>query len=309
MHKLSTTWFVIINPVSGSGISESAWGRINTSLCNTFDFVVCHTQYAHHATNILIDKCKEGYRCFLLIGGDGTLHDAVNGVMMQQTTNTTDIKLAFYSCGTGNDWYRTNSASNDISYFIDQFRKQRFRNVDCGKISFYKNTRNTDHYFINMAGVGFDAYVVQQMRGEKKNRFAYLFAMVKSLFTYNHIPIKITYDNNELICKSYTAIVALNKYAGGGMKLAPNALDDDGLFDVVVAKNLSVPEVLINTPRMYSGSYTSLRKVVSFRTAKLQVEVMENTENTYSQAEGELIGTGPFTFECIPKAIQILNLN
>ena len=90
------------------------------------------------------------------------------------------------------------------------------------------------------------------------------------------------------------------------MKLAPDAVNNDGLFDVVIVKDLSIPKVLLNTNKMYSGKYTMLEKVESFQTKKLKVTVLDNPENTYTQAEGELIGTGPFEFECLHEAVRIL---
>lgn len=299
-------WFVIINPISGFGKSEEVWNYIDSQLSESFDFFHTHTKFPHHATTILIDAVSDGYRNFLCIGGDGTLHDAVNGVMQQNTCDNQEIQIAFYSCGTGNDWQRNNFKDTSIEYFVQRFIEQDYLLHDVGKISCIIEKERRDHYFINMAGVGFDAFVVQNMQSEKSSRFAYLFAMLKSLFRYKHIALKIEFDNQIIECKSYTSIIALNKYAGGGMKLAPNAINNDGLFDVVIVKDLSIPMVLLNTHKMYSGSYTNLKKVVSYRTNHIKVSVSYNSENTYTQAEGELIGTGPFEFTCIPEAIKIL---
>lgn len=299
-------WFVIINPISGFQKSEEAWSYIDSQLNESYDFFHTYSKYPHHATTIVQEAIADGYRNFLCIGGDGTLHDAVNGVMMQGTCNTQDIKIAFYSCGTGNDWQRNNFTDTSIEYFVDHFKTQKYLLHDVGKIECMINQEDATHYFINMAGVGFDAFVVQHMEKVKTNRFSYLFAMLKSLFKYKHISLLIETDQEQITCKSYTSIIAINKYAAGGMKLAPDAINNDGLFDVVIVKDLSIPMVLLHTHRMYSGTYTQLKKVQSLKTKKLKVTALADSENTYTQAEGELIGSGPFAFECLHEAVRIL---
>lgn len=299
-------WFVIINPVSGTNTSESIWNIIDQRLSESFDFFPTYTKYIHHASQIVEEAISNGYRNFLCIGGDGTLHDVVNGVMTQNSCESTDIKIAFFSCGTGNDWQRTNFKNNTLDYFIERFIEQNYLLHDVGKINCTIDKKAAIHYFINMAGVGFDAFVVQNMQSKKVGRFSYLTGMLESLLKYNHIPLRIETDTETIECKSYTSIIALNKFAGGGMKLAPDAINNDGLFDIVIVKDLSIPMVLLNTHRMYSGNYTQLKKVQSLRSKKVRVTVLENAANTYTQAEGELIGTGPFEFECISNAVNIL---
>jgi YegS/Rv2252/BmrU family lipid kinase len=299
-------WQVIVNPISGLKKSKQAWTTIKASLEQEIDFEESYTEYAHHAVAIVSDALKNNIKNILCIGGDGTLHDVVNGVMTQNICEPKEIKIAFYSCGTGNDWQRTNVVNTSIESFISRFKAQQYLLHDVGKIACFKNGQDYIHYFINMAGVGFDAFVVQNMSEKTTGRFSYLIGMIQSLFKYNHISLKIESEERSLECKSYTSIIALNKFAGGGMKLAPDAVNNDGLFDVVIVKDLSIPKVLLNTNKMYSGKYTMLEKVESFQTKKLKVSVLDNPENTYTQAEGELIGTGPFEFECLHEAVRIL---
>lgn len=299
-------WYVVINPIAGFGKCEEAWLHVKAKLAESYDFLHAYTKYHHHASSLVQEAITNGYRNVLCIGGDGTLHDVINGVMLQNTCENAEICIAFYSCGTGNDWQRSNFKNNDIDYFVERFLEQNYRDHDVGKISCVIDHKESNHYFVNMAGVGFDAFVVQNMQGTKANRFSYLFGMLKSLFKYKHISLLIETETERIECKSYTSIVAINKFAGGGMKLAPDAINDDGLFDVVIVKDLSIPMVLLNTHRMYSGSYTQLKKVQNLRAKKLKVSVINNADNTYTQAEGELIGTGPFEFECIKAAVRIL---
>ena len=306
MKQPKIKWYVIVNPVAGFGKALKKWKALSVLLQQEFELEMAFTERDRHAIVLTKEAVEAGHTNILAVGGDGTLHQVVNGMMLQHQKASHEISIAFYSCGTGNDWVRPFAFPKKTKDFVELLRHHKTVFHDVGKVSAYNEKKPCIEYFNNIAGVGFDAYVIQQTKNKTTGQFSYLFGMLKSLFSYrcNHLRVIINGEKHEAI--SYLTLAAINKYAGGGMKLAPNAINNDGLFDVILVREMSKWEVVKHTSKLFSGKYLDLKHVSVFRTSFFEIEALENAEYVYCEADGELIGAGPFKFTIIPNALKIV---
>lgn len=109
----SNRWFVIINPTSGNGSSKRKWPRIKALLnAEYFDFDYAFTEYENHSVLLVQIAVKQGFKKIISVGGDGTLHNIINGIQRQNTVNSSYIQIGVIPIGTGNDWIKTYNIPN-----------------------------------------------------------------------------------------------------------------------------------------------------------------------------------------------------
>ena len=137
----SNRWFVIINPTSGNGSSKRKWPKIKTELqLNTFDFDFAFTEYANHSKHLVQNSINQGFKKIISVGGDGTLHNIINGVQAQKTINSSEINIGVIPIGTGNDWIKTHDIPLDFKKAISIIKDGNTKQQDLGKIEFTLTT-------------------------------------------------------------------------------------------------------------------------------------------------------------------------
>lgn len=300
---------IILNPVSGKKNAE----KIYLELTKHTEFAQCpvyRTQYPNHAASLTEQAIAEGARKIIIIGGDGTLHQVVNGIMNQNICPSSEIQVGIISIGTGNDWVKTYKFSKDIQKNIQTLKNNKTFNQDIGKLFFTdQNGTPQSTYFVNMAGLGFDATVVEKSLPEKDKLgpLVYIVGAIKALFGFSCIPLRICIKDKIIESPCYLIIGAINRFAGGGMLFAPNAISDDGLLDIIIIKNMSRLEVILNLYNLFTGSYIKHPKVESYKASEFSVEVeAPHHRKVKTQADGELYLHGPYHFSICPKAIQFI---
>ncbi|MFT7498840.1 MAG: diacylglycerol kinase (ATP) [Porticoccaceae bacterium] len=302
---MTNDWFVIINPTSGNGKSKKQIPKLLSELnTNSISFIHVITQYHNHGFELVQKAISEGYRKFISVGGDGTLHNIVNGVMSQQIVNSFDIKIGVIPVGTGNDWIKTYGISKNIKKSVQVIKQEKTILQDVGKINLvnYKSII----YFNNLAGIGFDGYVVNSIHKYKKlGSLSYLVGVIKGFTTYKPVYLKITINNKEIITTSLMTLVGICKYSGGGMQLTKNPDSTDGFFDITIAENITMKDVLWNIRKLFNGRIVNHIKVKNFKSNHVKITVHDNSK-PFIQADGELITTSNLEFQLIPKAIQFI---
>ncbi|HLV14612.1 MAG TPA: diacylglycerol kinase family protein [Xanthomarina sp.] len=298
------TWFVIINPTSGNGLSKRKWPEIQNLLRNyLFNFEFSFTQHANHSSEIVQYAIKKGFRNFICIGGDGTLHNMLNGIMLQKSITTTDIHVGVIPIGTGNDWVKTHHISTDFKKAIQTIKKGNITQQDVGKLEVL-NKAKKPVYFINLAGIGFDGYIVSKVNKYKKfGALAYLIGALWGLFSFKNFCSKVIINSKVIENKSLMIIIGIGKYAGGGMQLTQASNPFDGLFDVSIVKNISKADIIKNISKLFNGKLTSHEKVESFKTDSIYIEVLDNTK-PFIETDGEIIGTGNIHISIIKNAFS-----
>ncbi len=298
------TWYIIANPTSGNGIVKKKWNEIILCLKNhniLYDF--SFSAYQSNEQELVLEAIKKGYKKFISVGGDGTLHQIVNGIMTQNIIDPLQLKIGVISMGTGNDWVKTYRIPKKIDKAVSIIRKEKIVVQDIGKIELLNAKKST--YFNNLAGLGFDGFVIKNMLDYKKfGRFSYLIATVVSFLKYKQQSLTIEFDGKIINSKVLLTLVGICQYSGGGMKLTEKVDPTDGLFDISIAKNFNFIAVIVNIFKFYNGSITHHKKVETYKTAALKISAKD--ENTFIQADGELIGKGSFSATIIPRTINFI---
>ena len=298
-------WFVIINPTSGNGAAKKKWIPIyNELIKQKFDFDFSLTEYKKHSVALIEKAIKQGITKFICVGGDGTLHNMVNGILSLNPVNISAIKIGIIPVGTGNDWVKTYKISNEYKKAIQTIKAEFTIKQDIGKL--FINENNSTIYFNNLAGIGFDGYVVNKVHKFKYLGFlAYLTGALLSIASYKKSALEITFDHTEIKEKTLMLLIGICKYSGGGMQLTKNANSTDGLFDISHINKIGLLTLLGNIGGLFNGNITNHKLVTNYKTSKLNIKDLD-THITYIQADGELVGSGSFEAEIIPAALNFI---
>ncbi len=300
----SKQWFVIINPTSGNGAAKQLWPKIEALLFSyQFDFKHEFTKFSKHSQELVHKAINEGFSNIISIGGDGTLHNIVNGIMSQNVVDSSSIKVGVIPIGTGNDWVKTHAIPKDIEHAIQIIKNGNTAQQDLGKIELL-NESVAPVYFNNLAGIGFDGYVVNKVGKYKYfGPLAYLIGTVMGLFSFNNFESEVTINSEVITSKSLMVLIGLCQFSGGGMQLTKTPNPFDGLFDISLAGNFSKWDILKNTVRLFNGSIVNFKKVQTFTSTNLTIKILTD-DKPFIQADGELIGKGDFSVSIIPKAFS-----
>jgi len=302
-NKLHFTksWFLIVNPSAGNTNFKKSWICIQ-SLLKTKEifFSFAFTQYTKHELVLVDEAIKQGYRNFISVGGDGTLHHVVNGIMMQRYTKTSNIKLGVIPLGTGNDWIRTYKIPNSIEKAINVIINNTVIFQDIGCITLASGKKE---YFNNLAGIGYDGYVVKNLKYLKKiGSIAFLLSGLYSLLSYRKKKYSITIGDETLKEECLMIIFGICKYSGGGLRVTKYPNPTDGLLDITIVKKFSFFNLLFNLPKLYNGNIVHHKKVDNYKVKELNII----NDNSIIEADGEIVGTGSLKVHIIPNAIQFL---
>jgi YegS/Rv2252/BmrU family lipid kinase len=298
------SWFLIVNPHAGNTNFTKSWNRIQDLLkTKEIHFSFAFTQYTKHELILVDEAIKQGFRKLISVGGDGTLHHVVNGIMMQRYTKTSDIKLAVIPLGTGNDWIKTYSIPNSIEKSIDIIQKEHSFLQDIGCI---KTSNNSTEYFNNVAGIGYDGYVVQKLKSLKKfGAISYLLSGLSGLFFYKKSSYEIYIQGEVFDEKCLMILFGICQYSGGGMQMTKDPKSNDGLLDITIAKNFSFFDLIFNLPKLYNGKIVHHKKVATYKVNQLEIK-NHHKNKSIIEADGEIIDTGSLKVSIIPKAIQFI---
>ncbi len=301
-------WLVIVNPNAGVGKGGRDWDEISKLLeKHEFEFEAVFTEKRNHAINLVQEKIREGYEKIIVVGGDGTMNEVVNGIFIQKHLPTTDIKLGMISVGTGNDWVRTFDVPVNYEEAIKVIKAEKTFIQDAGKIKYYSETIKMKRYFVNMAGLGFDAIVAQRTNADKdkgrKNPVLYLKNLILSLFSYKSLNANVTIDGKKLSDKIFSVGIGIGKFNGGGMQQAPGAIPNDGLLSLTLIKHMSLLRVAASVRRLYNGTIEKHKKVDTFLAKHIK---FDSKTPLMLEADGEFLGQTPLEVEIVPESIKVI---
>jgi diacylglycerol kinase (ATP) len=296
----------IVNPVAGGGKTAGLWPQIKARLEGmglVFDWVV--TESPGHAVRLSADALRNGYTLLISVGGDGTLHEVVNGLMQVYPQGTNDITVAVVPVGTGADFVRTLGIPRTWQTACAHLAGDKSRTIDVGEMT-YAGTHGEEHrYFVNVAGLGFDGEVTARSAVSSKRlggTIPYLSSLVLTLIDYANKDVEVHMDDQHLPGRMNSVVVANGGWFGGGMYIAPNARPDDGMFDVVMIGDVGKLELLQTVPRVYSGTHLTHPKVKVVRAREVRVD---SQQPMWLQADGEALGQAPVTFSVRSQALRL----
>lgn len=302
-------YFVLVNPNAGKRKGEKDWLEIAGHLSSAgIDFANVFTEHRGHAVALTRKYIENGYHNIIVVGGDGTLNEAVNGIFTQAHVDPSKVTLGMIPVGTGNDWCRMYHIPQDYKQAVATIVKRKVFVQDTGQIKYISHDDNeVTRYFVNMAGMGFDALVakktnIQKDKG-KGNPLSYAVNIFSSLFYYKSTKVNIMLDDKRLESDIFSMSVGICQYNGGGMKQAPDALPDDGLFDLTLIKPIGKFKIIRNVINLFDGSFTRLPEVSTFRSSKI---IIHSQPRMFIEADGESLGHTPFVFNIIPRSLNVI---
>ena len=302
-------WMVIVNPKAGSGKGLKDW-PVLSNLMNRLgvDFTCVFTEHKYHAVELTVKAISDGFRKIVAVGGDGTVHEVVNGIFHQKIVATTDISLAVIPTGTGNDWIRMFGISKTYSEAVQSLVAPKSVLQDVARVNFFDTKVNHTRYMANVAGLGFDAMVNYRYNCLKDNgklgKWLYLRCAMMVFLRYSSKKFRVMVDG-ELFYEGsvFSGAVGIGRFNGGGMQQNPNAVFDDGLMDLTIIKNLSKLRILRNFKLLYSGNIHNVPKVIHIQAKKIEIVTYPETR---MEVDGEAVGYSPFSFDLVPRSIRVV---
>ncbi|WP_298550513.1 diacylglycerol kinase family protein [uncultured Algibacter sp.] len=303
MNAASKSWFVIINPTSGNGSSKKSWPKIKQLLDkHHFIFEFAFTAYSKHSIALVHQAIKQHFKNIISVGGDGTLHNIVNGIMSQNDVPSSEINIGVIPIGTGNDWVKTHNIPKNFETAIQIIKNGRLATQDIGKLSI--GDKNLPIFFNNLAGIGFDGLVVSRVEKYKHiGTLAYLYGTIISMFSFKNFESTVSVNSETISGKTLMILIGLCKYSGGGMQLTDKPNPFDGLLDVTIAQDLTKFEIIKNLAKLFNGTITNYKKVKTLKTKSVAIQINQEIA-PYIQADGELIGKGHIKVSLIPNAFS-----
>jgi len=301
-------WLVIVNPNAGNGKGGKDWERIAALLIKAgIHFSVRFTERRGHAIMISKESIDQGFRKIVTVGGDGTLNEVLNGAYIQNSCNPQEITLGMIPVGTGNDWGKMFGIPLIYDGAVEIIKQGRTMLHDVGVVNYTSGEQFLTRYFINIAGLGFEAVVVKKANRQKEkgksNRAIYLYNLFSSLISYKHAEVTLFIENQTIKNRIFSINAGNGRYCGGGMRQTPDALPDDGFLDVTVIKEIGRIEIIKNLKILYDGTILSHPKVDGYRVKNFRVE---SAQQLMIEADGELLGHIPAEFSVIPAGIKIV---
>jgi YegS/Rv2252/BmrU family lipid kinase len=281
---------LIINPIAGGRRGKNFTQKIIENLrLLGISFEHEFSRYIGHATEIAKQSARK-FDAVVAVGGDGTVNEVVNGIFGYNTP------LGILPVGRGNDFFHSLSNNRLIDIILRPFTETKLRMIDVGKIN--------NRYFINVAGVGFDAFVADIAEPIRfLGPIAYLSSALIGLFKNKGFPLNIKIDDKKFDMNALLVAIANGKYFGGGMKIAPDASPWDGKFDVCLIENASKIEILKTLPKVYKGEHIFHPKVRMMKARSIEIF---SPYKFPAEVDGEVFYTDRARLEVLPQSMPIL---
>ena len=287
------SYYFIVNPAAARGKAARVGQRVD-EICQErkVDFQMVSTEKAGDATE-LAAAARDKYDCVVAVGGDGTINEVVNGLIGGSS------KLGIVPVGSGNDFIRALEHPKNLIKAIDILLALKTREIDIGKAG--------ERYFQNGLGIGFDPWVVQETMKVHRLRGTaiYLYSVLKTIYSYHPPLVRLSYNDVSREERFYIITVGNGISLGGGFKLTPNAILDDGLFDLNIIRNLKKWEIYQNLLSVFAGKHIHLKQVTTDRTDKL---TLKSDEGFAAHVDGELVSLklNSLNVKILPKALQVV---
>lgn len=328
MSPIEKIWYAVVNPNAGSGKTVAEWPKAETVLKESrIEYEYRTTWQCGAAIEITIKACEAGYRRFLAVGGDGTVHEVLEGIVRfiemssvaaafdddELLPSLSDFTLAVIPVGSGNDWIRTLRVPKDAASIARLMKSEHFGVQDVFRVKGHDNETSTDFvsYMANVGGVGFDANICHQVNFEKNSgksgKILYLKVLVSNVLRCKPFRCRVVADGKTVFeGNSLSIAMGVGKYSGGGMMQVPDAVMDDGLLDVTVIPVLPILKIVRAVPTLFSGKLLSSNPELIFTRCKsLTVEPLDGP-GARVEVDGEVVGNTPISVDRLPGQLNVL---
>jgi YegS/Rv2252/BmrU family lipid kinase len=218
----------------------------------------------------------------------------------------TGAELATIPLGTGMDFVRTYGIPTAFDDAVRNAVNGTPRTIDVGRVAYREwSGGEAERYFANVGSVGMSAAVAQRANGMSKalgGKATFFYALVRVFLEWDNTVISVQLDDVSREARMHDVIVANGRWHGGAMLLAPEAEQDDGLFDVVLIGDVTKRDFATTAPKIYKGTYLAHPKVELVRSRSVAVDAPERLP---IELDGEQVGTTPVRFDVVPHAVRV----
>ena len=302
-------YYIIVNPTSGRGLGEKSIPHIESSLrASGLDFTLVRTERVWHARELAEGAAREGYDVIVCASGDGTINEAINGIMNARKVGFTKSAFSVLAIGTGNDFAGGTGIPTNLNDSLKALVANKRKKIDLGLVKGgdYPDGR----YFGNGIGVGFDAAVGNEAIKVRWTRGlpAYLIGVIKTVFLYyNPAQVEIVLDDKETIKQVSLMISVMNgRRMGGGFQMAPESQPDDGFFDLCIAETASKARILGLIPHFIRGTQANQPEVKMRRASKVSIKSLDKTFPAHADGEFICLDGSALTLELLPRELEIV---
>ncbi len=295
---------LIANPRAGRGKVGEALPEIERILTEEgLEYRIVLTTHPGHATQAARDALRGGERYLAAAGGDGTVHEVLNGMIDNDQPIAADAVLGVVASGSGCDFVRSFGLPGEAIQAARHLAGDGVRRIDVGKLTCTAAAAEVTRYFANIAQAGLGGAVVARAAtlpgflGPAK----YVSAFWLSLPGFRPGIVRIDADGEAFCWRAHNVVVANCRFYGGGMHISPKSEPDDGALDVLVMAGPK-SDAFIIVPKVYRGTHLPHRNIVELRANRVRVEADPPFQ---IEADGETLGTTPATFEVLRTPIRV----
>jgi diacylglycerol kinase family enzyme len=317
MKQKQDIWLIVVNVFAASRKAGELWRRAESLLKHKGIKYECrYTGDSGNACRIAEDASREGYRKFVAVGGDGTVHDVLNGIMSFVDTPESEVRLEdFYlsvlPMGSGNDWVKSLGIAKDVRGIVNLMASGSFGRQDVVRVSVLDDDGNAKSvsYMANIGGVGIDAEVCRIVNVNKKmgmsGKILYVKALLQCLMHREPVVARVLCDGVEVFNgKCFSIAFGIGKYSGGRMRQTSDAVMDDGYLDMTLIPELGMLKIAKEAPKLFTGSFARIPELVVSRCRS--VVVLPEGGQPHVEVDGEVVGTAPVCLEILGPQINVL---
>lgn len=301
--------FIVVNPKAQNGRASKEWPKLERMIEEGYhgEYRVEFTSAPLHATSLTKQALREGYDLVVALGGDGLLNEVVNGFFEHGRATNPEAALGILPFATAADFIKTIGIPREFKEAVKRLDGSSSRHCDVGLISCESLTgQSITRHFINVAEFGVGADVVDRVNRTTKRfggRTSFTWGILRTIPFYRNKTVSYSIDKGADIEERINNFVIANgRFYGAGLKPAPNAEIDDGLFDISIIGDVGLFESISSLGKLRDGTYLELPTVTSKRGT---VVAAKCSEQVLIEADGEVVGKLPATFELMPSAIRI----
>jgi diacylglycerol kinase (ATP) len=289
-----TRTLIILNPAAHN---ERALRKRTEVEALARDCVVCTTTYTGEAEELARRGVTDGFAKIVAAGGDGTINEVVNGICQPGHGSGNDVALGVLPIGTMNVFAtELGLPVHNLPVCWDIIRGSEARLVDLPKAN--------NKFFVQLAGVGLDAQVVQETSANLRRSFGPLSYLISAAQIAARRPPRLRIESEDTnLDEGSFVLIGNGRLYGGPFPFFKHAVIDDGMFDVIVFKSLGYLEIIRYLQDVVFSSEIRLPEVEYFQTRRLRVE---SDQTVPVELDGELVGTCPVEFSLRERSLRVL---
>ena len=314
-------WLAVVNVFAASKKAGSVWKMAAACLEEAgVSYKAEFTGGKYNAAELSRKAAERGYRKFIAVGGDGTIHDVLNGIaeyaLNDSEVRLSDFTLSVIPVGSGNDWVKSVGVSTDIKQAVAYIAAGETGVQDVVKVSVLDSSDLSAEplsvsYMSNVGGVGLDARVCEIVNRKKeqgkRGKKLYVSALLYCIRHRVPIRAKAVCDGRQVFSGRYLSMAfGIGKYSGGGMRQTPAALIDDGLLDITIIPDIPIWTIAKEAYKLFTGNFLTIKEVIPATCREVYILPESEADAEPAEVDGEVVGRAPVKMEVLQQQINII---